>query len=164
MGDPAKNLGSSTAPMRVVDSRHVARTKDALGGQRGRQSRKGIKLGRRQVNKTWEIRAEAKKMIEGGRLPRPLEIIDSLAARGITVSSGQVSLALQGTGMSLRDQKARLYGVHGIVPDPRAAIGAVSLDDVIRAREYIKAMGSVERAIAAIIAFREFGGGKNADT
>ena len=59
--------------------------------------RKGVKLGRRTVNKSEQIRNIAKMLIAEGKSPRPIEIAEILEAKGIKVTSGQVSLALKGS-------------------------------------------------------------------
>lgn len=66
-------------------------------------SRKGVKLGRRTVNKSQRIREIAQKMTAEGRPPRPVEIVDILNAEGVHVSSGQVCVALRNTGLQLKE-------------------------------------------------------------
>jgi hypothetical protein len=154
MAEAASRLESKMPSMRVIEP--AGKTKTDVRRQEGRKSRKGVKLGRRHVNKSWEIRQEAKKMVAAGKVPRPSDIVDALAVRKINVSSGQVTVALRGTGLSLREQKAQLDRLPLVMPDPRVAISNVTLDEVILARDFIGVMGSVQKAIAAITAFQGF--------
>jgi len=70
MANAAKKSGP--APMRVVPPGSKPTGRKAVR----RKSRKGIKLGRRSVNKTAEIREAALEMVRQGRPPRPVEIVD----------------------------------------------------------------------------------------
>lgn len=106
-----------------------------------RKSRKGIKLGRRVVNKTREIRKEASRMIEAGESLVNSVIIDRLNERGLNVSSGQVSVALRGLKS----------------PDPLVAIRSCSMPDLLKAEEYAKQMGSVKKAFEALVAYSQIG-------
>ena len=38
------------------------------------------------------------------------------------------------------------------------AFGQVSIDDVYKAREFVRSMGSLEKAMAALVALGQFGG------
>lgn len=107
-----------------------------------RPSRKGVKLGRRLVNKSQRIRETAQRMIEEGRPPRPIEIVDILAAEGIHVRSGQVCVALRGRGLQLKD---------------RQSIPRTSMEDLRRVDALSKEIGR-ERLLAAVEVYRTLEG------
>lgn len=159
MADAAKKLGAAR-PMRLVPSGSKPTGRKATQ----RKSRKGIKLGRRLINKTAKIREAARKMIEKGRPPRPVEIVDALAAEGIDVSSGQVCVALRGTEFALKEHIGPM--AHPVVsfPNLATAIGQVGLDDLLAAREFVQRIGSLEKAMATLVAFKQFGGEQVAAT
>lgn len=155
MADAAKKLGAAR-PMRLVPSGSKPRGRNATQ----RESRKGIKLGRRLINKTAEIRDAARKMIEKGRPPRPVEIVDALAAKGIGVSSGQVCVALRGTEFALKEHIGPKHRPVISFPDLATAIGQVGLDDLLVAREFVQRLGGLEKAMASLVALKQFGGGQ----
>jgi hypothetical protein len=128
-----------------------------LSAGRKKRIRKGVKLGRRTVNKSEQIRNVAKMMIAEGKSPRPIEIVEFLKAKDITVTSGQVSLALKGTSLALRPSgpggtPSRVY-----LPDPIEALRRVRLEDLGKAKEFISDMGGIEKAITAIVAASHVG-------
>jgi hypothetical protein len=116
-----------------------------------RPSRKGVKLGRRTVNKTAEIREAARKMIAEGKPPRPIEIIESLANKGIHATSGQVSVALRGTGLMLKERSGP-WETPVTTPSPLEAIKKVSIDQLKAAEQFTKTVGGQDIAIASIVA------------
>lgn len=122
--------------------------------------RKGVKLGRRTVNKSEQIRNTAKMLIAEGKSPRPIEIVEILEAKGIRVTSGQVSLALKGSSLALRrgtgGTSNRLY-----LPDPIEALRRSRLEDLGPAKEFIRLMGGIERAITAVVAASHIGPPEN---
>ena len=123
-----------------------------------RKSRKGMKLGRRFVNKTAEIRDAAQKMILEGRPPRPVEIMEVLAAKGIEVSSGQICVALRGTELALKEHMGAKQRLLVAFPDLTTAVNQVGIDDLLVAREFVQRLGTLERAMASLVAFKQFGG------
>lgn len=132
---------------------------EGLGVSAGRKKRirKGVKLGRRTVNKSEQIRTVAKMMIAEGKPPRPVEIVEFLAAKGIKVTSGQVSLALKGSSLALRGRGPGGVSSRVYLPDPIEALGRVRLDDLGKAKEFITRMGGIEKAINAIVAASHVG-------
>ena len=153
MADAAKKLGAAK-PMRLVPSGSKPTGRKATQ----RKSRKGIKLGRHLINKTAKIREAARKMIEKGRPPRPVELVEALAAEGIDVSSGQVCVALRGTEFALKEHIGPT--AHPVVsfPNPATALSQVSIDEVLAAREFVQRVGSLKKAMAALVALKQFGG------
>jgi stage III sporulation protein SpoIIIAA len=101
-----------------------------------RASRKGVKLGRRTVNKTAMIREIAKRMVQEGRTPRPVAIVDELAGKGIAVSAAQVCVALRGTGMRVKV----------------AATVGCNMDDLKKVEALANEIGR-ERTLQAVILF-----------
>ena len=110
------------------------------------------------VNKTLEIRRVARQMVAAGKPPRPIEIVARLEASGIDVTSAQVSTALANTNFAFRRNRTDWEGPQVIFPDPSVAFGQVSIDDVYKAREFVRSMGSLEKAMAALVALGQFGG------
>jgi hypothetical protein len=109
------------------------------------------------VNKTHAIRDEARKLIAAGMLPRPREIIRILREKKIEVSSPQVTMACKGTGLMLRDQRNKqkdaLPKHH---PISTQAIRHVSLEELSKARDFVNAIGSLDKAISALDIFSQF--------
>ncbi|MFM8292605.1 MAG: hypothetical protein ACKOC4_13030 [Planctomycetia bacterium] len=100
------------------------------------------------VNKSEEIRKQAKAMQQKGEKPRPVVIIAALKKQGVTVSSPQVSMVLK--RMGLRPARGR----KGVVGAGRG--GAISLDDLLAARKLVSHFGGTARALAAIEALQKF--------
>lgn len=101
-------------------------------------------MGTKKVSKTDMIRNLARDMIDDGKPPRPLEVVDALRKRGIHVVGSQVSMALKGTGMEYRPQTRT-------IPDLGTAIKRVQPEDISAAKEYLRKMGDRDRAIAALV-------------
>ncbi len=110
------------------------------------------------VNKTLEIRRVARQMVAAGKPPRPVEIVARLEASGIDVTSAQVSTALANTDFAFRRNRTDWEGPQVIFPDPSVAFGQVSIDDVYKAQEFVRLIGSLEKAMAALVALGQFGG------
>ena len=98
------------------------------------------------VNKAQEIRNLAREMIDNGKRPRPAEITEKLAEKGIEVSGPQVSTALRGTGMEYRPQP---------LPDPKHSAKDVSVADLAAVRELLRKTGSMEKALKAFAVYRD---------
>jgi len=106
-------------------------------------------------NKALEIRKVARQMVAVGKPPRPIDIVAILKKAGIAVMSAQVSTALRGTEFALRPLKRP----RSLFPDPTQALEQVSIEDVFKAREFVKEMGTLEKAAASIVALGQFKGG-----
>lgn len=133
---------------------------DDAGGDAQKKARKSSAAKRgsadsSRLNKTREIRETAKALAKTGEVVRPRDVVKALQARKIDVSSPQVSAALRGTGLAVR-QKRRYLGRGLQRPPLRFAGPSVSIDDLLKARDYVERIGSVEKAIAALLAYRNF--------
>lgn len=123
-----------------------------------RPSRKGIKLGPRTVNKTARIREMAQRMVDEGKPPRPVEIVDAMTAEGIHITSGQVSLALRGTSLALKEHIKPKARAAFDLPDLNSAMDQVGLDDLVAAQGLVDRLGSIKKAAAALVALSRLGG------
>jgi hypothetical protein len=100
------------------------------------------------VNKSEEIRKQAKAMQQKGEKPRPVVIIAALKKQGIAVSSPQVSMVLKRMGLRPARGRKMLAGA--------GRGGAISLDDLLAARKLVSHFGGTARALAAIEALQKF--------
>ena len=100
------------------------------------------------VNKSEEIRKQAKAMQQKGEKPRPVVIIAALKKQGIAVSSPQVSMVLKRMGLRPTRGRKTLAGA--------GRSGAISLDDLLAARKLVSHFGGTARALAAIEALQKF--------
>ena len=126
--------------------------------QKNREKASAIRRGT--VNKTHAIRDEARKLIAAGMLPRPREIIRILKEKKIEVSSAQVTMACKGAGLMLRDQRTKQKdALREDLPISAEAIGQVAIGDLFEAREFVLKMGSLDRAVASLAAFRRLAEG-----
>ncbi len=108
-----------------------------------RRKRKSAKSS--SVNKAEEIRNAAKEL--GGKKVRPRDVIAALAAKGITVSSPQVSSTLKAAGFrKVRRKKATASAK----AKDTAALGELSLEHLLAAKALIGKIGSIEAAKKAI--------------
>lgn len=153
MGDPAK-------PFRPKPQMKLDGSRDADSGQEPAPAKgtRGRKKGAT-INKTQEIREVASEMIKGGVRPRPSEIVEELWSRKrIRVSGPQVSMALKGTGMEFRPpREPQPEALVATLPDPTTAMSLISVEHLLLVREFIKKIGSLDKALAAVIAYRHLG-------
>ena len=113
-------------------------------------------------NKSMEIRKAARELVSQGKTSRPSEIVARLKAKGIVTASPQVSQALRYTEFALR--KPDLIGRATRSLTQAQALKQVSIEDVIKAREFVKEMGTLEKAVASIVALGQFKGGHTPNT
>lgn len=105
------------------------------------------------VNKSEEIRKAFKEM---GRRTRPKDVIAALAARGVSVSSGQVSMVR--ASMKKKAAKARRMATASpeaspaVASSPARATSAngLSADDLIAAKRLADQLGGLERMKAVL--------------
>jgi hypothetical protein len=156
----------SPPPMKVVDgssdpgqSRRERQAEDQAYTEAERVvvTRRRRRRRKPKINKAEKIREVAKNLVARGKPPRPVEIVEILAAEGVAVLSSQVSMALRGTGMELRPRRPRQPSPPEVLPDPTTLISQVSLDDLLLVREFIKKIGTYDNALAAVIAYRHLG-------
>lgn len=112
----------------------------------------------RETSKSDAIRAIAREMVLRGQPPRPKEIVAALRKLGITVLSSQVSTALRDTAFALRQLRVDWERPPVLFPEPTLAFGQVSIDDVIKAKAFVADVGTIEKAMAALVALKQFGG------
>jgi hypothetical protein len=112
------------------------------------------------VSKTAEIRKVAKRLVAQGKPPRPKDIVLILERAGITVTGAQVSTALANTEFAFRRNRDGWERPQVLFPEPALAFQLVGLEDVQMAKEFVDQIGSLEKAMAALVALQQFGGGK----
>lgn len=110
------------------------------------------------VNKSAEIRKAARAFVSKGMPPRPMDIVAKLRKAGIEVTSAQVSTALAGTEFAFRRNREEWVRPRPLFPEPTLALSQVSIEDVLEARKFVERLGSLERAMAALVALGQFGG------
>ena len=147
---PSKKPGAKKAPKAV--KKPAAKKKAAAGD----------------VNKSEEIRKLATAMKAKGTKPRPSVIVAELGAKGIKVAAAQVSFILKTMGfrpLRKRKKKGAAAGAAAGAPKavagkigPRAAVGAVSIDDLLAAKKAVVTLGGSERALEAIQALKRLEG------
>ena len=103
------------------------------------------------VNKTAEIRKVAKRLAAQGKPPRPKDIMKIRAQEGVRVLSSQVSVALRGTGLRLKERSSH-WETPVTTPSPLEAIKKVSIDQLKAAEQFAKTVGGQDIAIASIVA------------
>jgi hypothetical protein len=113
------------------------------------------------VNKTLEIRKVARRLVDQGKPPRPAEILAILELQGITVQSAQISTALKGTELAYRRNRENWERPRSPFPEPALALQLVGLEDVQKAKAFVEDLGSLEKAMAALVALGQFGGEGN---
>ncbi|MFM7206829.1 MAG: hypothetical protein ACKO4T_09190 [Planctomycetaceae bacterium] len=113
------------------------------------------------VNKSEEIRKIASAMKAKGEKPRPVTIIATLKAKGVEVSSPQVSMVLK--RMGFRPRKRRKSGsLAAAAAAANKAAGKskskskISVEDLVAAQKAVGRLGGLDRALAAIEALRQF--------
>ena len=97
------------------------------------------------INKAQAIRDAAKEL--GGKKVRPKDVIAALAAKGITVSSPQVSSTLKAAGYRKTRRKGTTSGAKSAA---RFEANVLSLEHLLAAKALIAKIGSVEAAKKAL--------------
>jgi hypothetical protein len=155
MSESAKKRRPKTRPLRAEPVRErgaeVVRPRHKAEGR----SEKSPGL---VVNKAAEIRRTASLLVSQGELPRPSTIRERLKRKGIVVTSQQVSMALSNTEFAYRRNQIDQGRPPVLFPDPALALRQVSIEDVMEARKFVEKLGGIEKAMAALVAFRQFGG------
>lgn len=170
MEEPLRHLNSpapkTPPPRKVVDRSSDAgqtRQEEQMEFMAYAEPEEGLVKRRRRrkkkptVSKAEKIREVARYLVTQGTPPRPVVIVDTLAGLGITVLSSQVSMALRGTGMELRPRRPQRPSTPEGLPDPTTLIRRVSLDDLLLVRDFIKKIGTYDKVLAAVIAYRHLG-------
>ena len=107
------------------------------------------------VNKSEEIRLEARRILDAGGSPRPRDIIEILKSRGIEVVSPQVSQILGTLGVERRPRKKKRDAAPPRSPRPSTPTSppsddAFTLTDLIAAKKFVEMIGSPRRAMSLL--------------
>lgn len=101
------------------------------------------------INKAQAIRDAAKEL--GGKKVRPRDVIAALAAKGITVSSPQVSSTLKAAGFRRTRRKGTPVGsTNNAKSAAQPESNGLSLEHLLAAKALIAKIGSVEIAKKAL--------------
>jgi hypothetical protein len=157
MGDPAKKLSGRKAPQfrKVGGDRTDHRKEEATLVRPKKAKDQGAG---RAVSKSEAIRQMARELVSKGQAPRPKDIVTELRKKGIVVLSSQVSTALRDTEFALRQLRVDWDSPPVLFPEPAIALRQVSIEDVNKARDFVCLIGSLEKAMAALVALGQFGG------
>jgi hypothetical protein len=156
MSDPAKKQRPKTGQPRAEPVRE--RGTELVRPRRKTEGRKEKAPGL-VVNKAAEIRRVASALVAEGELPRPKTIRERLGRKGIVVTSQQVSMALANTEFAYRRIQVDQRHPPVVFPEPTLALSQCSLEDVLEARKFVERLGSLERAMAALVALGQFRSG-----
>jgi len=66
-------------------------------------------------------------------------------------------VALRGTDLALKEHVGVKQRVVVTLPDITTAMSQVGLDDLLKAREFVAMLGTLERAIAALVTLQQLG-------
>lgn len=112
------------------------------------------------VNKSEEIRAEARRLLEDGQQPRPTQIVRLLATRGIEVAPAMASTVLKKMGLQSRPRRAAAAAKRAGPPrrEPTAADAdtapasgeSFTLHQLIAAKKFVEMVGSPKQALALL--------------
>jgi hypothetical protein len=107
------------------------------------------------LNKSEEIRKLAKEIQGRGEKPRPVTIVNTLKARGITVSSPQVSMVLKKEGVERRPRKVKTSAA----PTPKANTlsggESFTVHQLLAAKKFVEMIGSPRQAMAVLDALEK---------
>lgn len=109
--------------------------------------------GESRINKSEEIRVEARKLIDAGEKPTPRIIIEKLAARGIEVVSPQISQVLKKMGVAQRPRKKKDSPAAAPAPSaPKRASGndSFTLHELLAAKQFVDMIGGSARAASLL--------------
>jgi len=103
------------------------------------------------LNKSEEIRKLAKELQGRGEKPRPVTIVNLLKARGIAVSSPQVSMVLKKEGGDRRPRKVKTSAA----PTRASSVSggeSFTIDQLLAAKKFVESIGSPRQAMALLAA------------
>ncbi len=111
--------------------------------------------GESRINKSEEIRVEARKLIDAGEKPAPRIIIEKLAARGIEVVSPQISQVLKKMGVAQRPRKKKDSPAAAPAPAssaPKRVSGndSFTLHELLAAKQFVDMIGGSARAASLL--------------
>jgi hypothetical protein len=163
MSDPAHRLSGGKGPrFRKVGGGRTDRGKEETILDKPKAARE--QGAGRAASKSDAIRQMAREMVLKGQPPRPRDIVAALREQGIEVLSSQVSTALRETEFALRQLRVDWERPPVLFPEPAMAFQLVGLEDVQKAKKFVLEIGSLEKAMAALVAFKQFGGEQVAAT
>ena len=99
------------------------------------------------VNKAQAIRDAAGEL---GKKARPRDIIAALAAKGITVTSPQVSMTLKAAGLRKGRRKKKV-----VAASKNGKSAALNIEDLIKVKELAVQLGGIERLKETIAVYEE---------
>ena len=108
------------------------------------------------LNKSEEIRKLAKEIQGRGEKPRPITIMNTLKARGIVVSSPQVSMVLKKVGVERRPRKVKTSA-----PPTTTKVSTVvggesfTVNQLLAAKKFVEMIGSPRQAMAVLDALEK---------
>jgi hypothetical protein len=124
---------------------------------------------RGKINKSAEIRSAARRLIESGSHPRPVEIVRILEERGIAVAPAMVSIVLKKMGVQGRSRRSKSskslarpparpplppVPERPLAAAPKAAAStsgsAFTLEQLIAAKAFVDEVGSPRQAMALL--------------
>ena len=104
-----------------------------------------------QLNKSEEIRKLAKELLERGEKPRPVTIVNTLKARGVTVSSPQVSMVLKKVGVERRPRKVKTSAAPTTTKANNVSGGeSFTVHQLLAAKKFVEMIGSPRQAMALL--------------
>ncbi len=101
------------------------------------------------LNKSEEIRKLANELQGRGEKPRPVTIVNMLKARGVTVSSPQVSMVLKKEGVERRPRKVKTSAA----PVKKSSVSggaSFTVHQLVAAKKFVEMIGSAKQAMAVI--------------
>ena len=99
------------------------------------------------LNKSEEIRKLAKELQDRGEKPRPVTIVNTLKAKGIEVSSPQVSMVLKKAGVERRPRKAKTDAAPSTA-STASGNEAFTVHQLLAAKRFVQMIGSAKQAMA----------------
>lgn len=113
---------------------------------------------KKDINKSEEIRKVARTMKAKGEKPRPVVIIEMLKKQGVEVSSPQVSMVLKGMGFRPRRRRKSKEVVARATAPASKKTSKVKVEDLVKAKRIANQIGGVDKALAVLMALKNFEG------
>jgi len=107
------------------------------------------------LNKSEEIRKLAKEIQGRGEKPRPITIMNTLKARGIVVSSPQVSMVLKKVGVERRPRKVKTSAPPATKVSTVSGGESFTVHQLLAAKKFVEMIGSPRQAMALLDALEK---------
>jgi len=107
------------------------------------------------ASKSDEVRKLAKELQAKGEPVRPVTIVNTLKARGITVAPPQVSMVLKQAGFKTKKRRKKAAKAAAAPSSKKSPKGSLNVDDLIKAKKMVTEFGSAEKLVNAISALVE---------